>query len=111
MEVQPAEIAASNGVQSLDLEGLILDSLVAARLDHGQACACMADEDGKPLDQSQWKRMRASGNLPLGRMRQLPLAFWQCFIPVLARAAGLCVVRAEDVAQFVIRVNVERRVG
>lgn len=101
-EVQTDDSQASNGVQSLDLDAVIERARLAVGLTHGQLCAYMADEDGKPLDQSLWTRMRRDGNLPVKRMRKLPLAFWQHFVIGLAEPAGVQVTHA-DIETLAVR--------
>ncbi len=101
-EVQTNDSAESNQVQTLDLEAVIEKARAAVGLTHGQLCAYMADEDGKPLDQSLWTRMRRDGNLPVKRMRKLPLAFWQHFVIGLAEPAGVQVSHA-DIETLAVR--------
>lgn len=91
-EVQTASVhpfQASPLVQALNLVRLIDDSLDRAGLTHERACELMVDEDGKPLDPSQWNRMRRTGNLPIGRMRNLPIAFWWAFVAGLGEPAQM----------------------
>lgn len=92
VEVQTASVhpfQASPLVQALNLVQLIDGALDASGLTHEGACELMVDEDGKPLDPSQWNRMRRTGNLPIGRMRNLPIAFWWSFISGLAEPAQM----------------------
>ncbi len=100
--VQTAPEAQSNPVQTLDYDAAICDALREAGLTHGQACAYMCDEDGKPLDQSQWTRMRKDGIWPMKRMRNLPLAFWQALLPRISEPAGLAVTH-EDLADIALK--------
>jgi len=101
-EVQTDPGDGSIGVHSLDVDALVCSALRAADLSHGQGCAYMADEDGKPLDPSLWTRMRRDGNLPIGRMRKLPIAFWRHFIVGLAEAAEMNVSNA-DIADIAVQ--------
>lgn len=94
-EVQTAPAASSNPVQTLDFEAWVDGARVACGLTHGQLCAYMADEDGKPLDQSQWTRMRKDGLWPVKRMRNLPPLFWRHIAIELATACGLRVSHAD----------------
>jgi hypothetical protein len=102
MEVQSDTPDPSNQVQTLDLEAVIEKARMAVGLTHGQLCAYMADDDGKPLDQSLWTRMRRDGNLPVKRMRKLPLAFWRHFVIGLAEPAGVQVTHA-DIETLAVR--------
>ncbi len=98
--VQTAQNEPSNRVQSLDFEGWVEGARLACGLTHGQMCAFMCDDDGKPLDQSQWTRMRRDGIWPVARMQKLPPLFWQHIAIELATACGLRVSHADiaDVA-------------
>jgi hypothetical protein len=100
-EVQTAQVAESNAVQSLDCEAVIERARALAGLTHGQLCAYMADEKGKPLDQSLWTRMRREGNLPIDRMSRTPPVFWTAFVVGLAESAGLHVSHT-DIADIAI---------
>src|SRR5690242_2884534 len=78
--VQTAATPGSNQVQGVDFEAAIERARSLAGLTHGQLCAYMADENGKPLDQSLWTRMRKEGNLPVLRMAKTPPVFWRAFL-------------------------------
>ncbi len=105
-EVQTAPQAESNRVQTLDIEAAVERGRLAAGLTHGQMCAYMSDEDGKPLDQSLWTRMRRDGNLPIKRMRNLPIAFWHGFVGALGEAADMQCSHADIADIAVMRVAV-----
>lgn len=75
------------------LDTSITLALTRIGLSHGQACAHMGR-----LDPSLWSRQLQSkdnAHVSLQRLLMLPQAFWQEFLPTLAAAAGMRVVRDE----------------
>lgn len=106
-EVQTASEGGSNPVQSLDIDtdAIICAALRVGGLTHGQACAYMADDDGKPLDMSQWTRMRRDGNLPMKRMQKLPPVVRAEFARLYGEAVGVSMSHRALVDRLLIKVG------